>query len=59
MSFSGGGILALQLGAKSSLNLSPSFLWTDPINTFRTDEWVRGREDISFLLQLGYTYRFN
>lgn len=59
MSISGGGIVAYKMGDKSRLNLNPSFLWTDPVNTLRKDEWVRGREDISLLIQLGYTYKFN
>lgn len=59
MSISGGGIVAFQMGNKSSLRLSPSFLWTDPINTLRKEEWVQGREDISMLIQLGYTYKLN
>lgn len=57
MSISIGGILSYSLSENSSLNLTPSLLWTDPVNTFRPDHWYRGGEDISALIQLGYTYR--
>lgn len=58
MSLTVGGILAYQVSERSSINLTPSVLWTDPINTLRSDNWQHGREDISAFIQLGYTYRF-
>lgn len=57
MSISIGGILSYSLSERSNLNLSPSLLWTDPVNTFRTNNWYSGGEDISALIQLGYTYK--
>jgi hypothetical protein len=59
MSVSMSGIGAYKLGDNSNLTLSPMLLWTDPINTFRVNDWQNGREDLSALIQLGYVYNFN
>tara|TARA_R110002050_G_scaffold20348_1_gene57614 strand:+ start:551 stop:1168 length:618 start_codon:yes stop_codon:yes gene_type:complete len=56
MSLSVSGILSYQVSNKSSIYLTPTLLWTDPVNTFRPDNWYSGREDINVLVQLGYTY---
>lgn len=57
MSVSGGGLITYGLGEKSRLLVTPSFFWTDPLNTFRKDHWVQAGEDIAFLFQLGYSYK--
>lgn len=57
MSVTVSGIVSLKLGERSSLNLTPLLLWTDPINSFRTDNWYSAGEDVSFLVMLGYTYK--
>jgi hypothetical protein len=58
MSISMGGILNYKISENSSLRLTPVALWTDPINTFRKENWYRGREDISLFMTLGYAYSF-
>ncbi len=57
MSVSGGGLITYGLGDKSRLMLTPSFFWTDPLNTFREAHWVQAGEDIAFIFQLGYSYK--
>jgi hypothetical protein len=59
MSISVAGILSYKISEQSSLTLTPTILWTDPINTFRFNNWYSGGEDASVLFQFGYTYTFN
>lgn len=58
MSMTVGGILNYSIGEVSGIRLTTTALWTDPINTFRPDNWETGREDISLLFSLGYVYSF-
>jgi len=59
MSLTFGGIYALRIHEHLHLNLETGILWTDPINGFRGSEnWQTAGEDISFLAQLGLSYRF-
>ncbi|AZQ43955.1 hypothetical protein [Nonlabens ponticola] len=59
MSVSFNGIFSLRLQDKLRFNLDTGLLWTDPINTFRgSDDWQTAGEDLSFLSQLGVSYRF-
>lgn len=57
MSISVSGILAYKVSEHSNITLTPTLLWTDPLNTFRTENWYTGREDGSAYVQLGYVYR--
>ena len=59
MSISVAGVLSYKISEQSSLTLTPTILWTDPINTFRFNHWYRGGEDASVLFQFGYTYQLN
>jgi hypothetical protein len=59
MSLTFGGVYALRIQENLHLNLETGFLWTDPINSFRDSEnWQTAGEDLSFLAQLGLSYRF-
>ncbi|MGB0807009.1 MAG: hypothetical protein ACPGRC_09980 [Salibacteraceae bacterium] len=58
MSIGFGGLLNHQINENSALKLTPLALWTDPINTFRPNNYYRGREDISLYMTLGYAYSF-
>jgi hypothetical protein len=59
MSITLSGLMSYKVSERSSIRLTPSLLWTDPINSFQSDNWYNGREDISVLVQLGYTYKLN
>lgn len=60
MSITFGGVYSLRLQDKLRLNLETAVLWTDPINTFRgPDNWQTAGEDLSFLAQIGISYKFN
>ncbi|WP_124979795.1 hypothetical protein [Nonlabens xiamenensis] len=60
MSIIVGGVASTKLNDKLDLNLELNALWTDPINTLGgADDWRTGGEDVSFLLQLGLSYRLN
>jgi hypothetical protein len=59
MSLTFGGLYSLRLHEKLRLNFETAVLWTDPINSFRGSEnWQTAGEDISFLVQIGISYRF-
>lgn len=59
MSLSFGGIFSLRLNQNLRFNLNTGLLWTDPINTFRgSDNWQTAGEDLSFLAQIGVSYKF-
>jgi hypothetical protein len=59
MSITFGGIFSLRLREKLRLNFETALLWTDPITTLRGSEnWQTAGEDISFLGQIGISYRF-
>lgn len=58
-SVTAGGIFSFRLHEKLRLNLETGLLWTDPINTFRgPDNWETAGEDLSFLAQVGVSYKF-
>lgn len=57
MSVTLSGILSYRITEKSFITLTPVVFWTDPINSFRTYNYYNAREDISALIQLGFTYK--
>ena len=58
MSITGGGIFTLRLHKDFRLRAETGLLWTDPINSFRGSEnWQTAGEDLSFLVQVGLSYR--
>ncbi|AGC77891.1 hypothetical protein LX97_03430 [Nonlabens dokdonensis] len=60
MTLSFDGIFTLRLDQNLRLNLNTGLLWTDPMNTFRgSDNWQTAGEDLSFLAQIGISYKFN
>lgn len=59
MSITISGIVALNLGERSSLQFSPVIFWTDPLTSFNESEWRNAAEDVSILFQIGYMYRLN
>jgi hypothetical protein len=58
MSITISGLLSVKVSEKLSLQLIPSFIWTDPVNSFRSaDKWYIAGEDLNFLAQIGISYR--
>lgn len=51
--------LSIQAGKRSAFRLTPTLMWTDPINTFRKDEWVRAGEDLHLLWSFGFAHTIN
>jgi hypothetical protein len=52
-------IYSLRLSDQLRLKLETGILWTDVSNTFRgSDNWQTAGEDVSFLAQLGMSYKF-
>ena len=59
MSITASGIVSVKTGDRFNVKLTPTVLWTDPINSFRTENWYSAREDVSVLLLIGFEYRLN
>lgn len=52
------GLLAsLRTGKRSRLSLEPTLFWSDIANSFIQSNWKVAAEDISFLVNLTYSYR--
>ncbi len=58
LSFTLSGIMSYQLSENLQLQMVPSLFWSDVVNSLRSsDHWNIAREDLSFLGQLGISYR--
>jgi hypothetical protein len=58
MSATVSALLSANISERVSIQLSPSLLWSDPANSFRSsDNWKVAGEDLNFLTQLGFVYK--
>jgi len=58
MSLSVSGILNKKINENFSFQIEPNLLWTDPVNSLRSNEkWQIAGEDISLLIQIGLVYK--
>ena len=60
MSVNLSGIISSKLNENLTLQLEPTLLWTDPVNSFReSDKWEIAGEDLSILMQIGIKYKIH
>ena len=60
MSVNLSGIISSKLNENLALQLEPTLLWTDPVNSFReSDKWEIAGEDLSILMQIGIKYKIH
>ena len=58
MSTSASTLLSVKVSEKTLIQLSPTLIWIDPVNSFRSPEnWNIAGEDLNLLVQVGLAYR--
>lgn len=58
MNTSASAMLSVNVSERIFVQLSPTLIWIDPVNSFRSSEkWNIAGEDLNLLVQLGFAYR--